>query len=198
MQNDRSYKSDAVTDEELSKLIREGNQLAFSEFFRKYHKQVCLIATKYLKDKALTEDAAQEIFFKVWQNRQTINSDLSIRAYLFTITRNHLLNMLRNDKIVAKRIVEFTRQQAESMEEADEQLRLDETSAELARVLNSLPKKCRIIAKLKIYKGLNNLAIAQKFNLSVCTVKFQYYLALKELKKNSWLNTSILLLFILA
>ena len=51
-----------------------------------------------LKDEADTEDLVQDIFLKIWEERETVRKVHSIRAYLFTMTRNMVYNKLKHDK----------------------------------------------------------------------------------------------------
>jgi RNA polymerase sigma-70 factor (family 1) len=170
-------------EKKLAALIAEGNKEAFEELFNAHYKGLYILATKYLKDESLAQDAIQEVFCKLWTSRASINTELSIRSYLFTIAKNHILNVLRNNSSAAKRIIEYTQVNARHQEDSDDGVALSELSVNVYKIIDSLPKKRRIIAKLKLYKGLDNQKIAAKLHLSVNTVKFHYSLALKQIRK---------------
>lgn len=58
------------------------------------------VAIKYLKDKALAEDAVQQVFLKVLVHlpgQEIIN----FKGWLYILTRNHCLQQLRNKPLVA-------------------------------------------------------------------------------------------------
>lgn len=169
-------------EKKLAALIAEGDKEAFEELFHTHYKGLYILATKYLKDESLAQDAIQEVFCKLWTSRASINTELSIRSYLFTIAKNHILNVLRNNGSAARRIIEYTQVNNSRQENSDDGLALSELSASVYKIIDSLPKKRRIIAKLKLYKGLDNRKIAAKLHLSVNTVKFHYSLALKQIR----------------
>lgn len=171
---------DSENEKELASRIANGERIAFEILFNKYYKSLYVLAMKYLKDPVLSEDAIQEIFLKIWLNRSSINPDASLKGYLHTITKNYILNSLRNNAVVTKRIIEYTRINSNpvnpNIAESDFSIGM------VYKAIESLPKKRRIITKLKLYKGLDNQSIAKKLKLSVNTVKFQYGLALKQIR----------------
>src|SRR5690625_1723064 len=89
---------DGFTDTELGLKIRRGNEEAFRQIYDRYHIQMFYIARKYVKSTELAEDAVQETFIKFWNKRHSLDETQSLSGYLFTILRNHLINMLRDQK----------------------------------------------------------------------------------------------------
>ena len=70
------------------KLIND-DENAFCELYSIYRNRLI-----YSRDFA--EDIFQDTFTIVWQSRKFINLDSSFSAYLYTIMRNRILNMLRD------------------------------------------------------------------------------------------------------
>src|SRR5690625_3460923 len=89
---------DGFTDTELGLKIRRGNEEALRQIYDRYHIQMFYIARKYVKSTELAEDAVQETFIKFWTKRHSLDETRSLSGYLFTILRNHLNNMLRDQK----------------------------------------------------------------------------------------------------
>lgn len=58
-----------MTDNELAREIRDGNQLAFTMTYDKYHKQLYAFAYRYARNGALAEDIVQYTFLKLWETR---------------------------------------------------------------------------------------------------------------------------------
>jgi len=170
--------TDQTNETELARRIVNGDRLAFEQLFNKYYKSLYVLTMKYLKDPVLAEDAIQEIFLKFWTNRSSINPDSSLKGYLHTIAKNYVLSSLRNDSVKIKRIIEYTRMNNDSTDSVEPEMSIGVVYG----AIESLPKKRRIIAKLKLYKGMDNLTVAKKLRLSINTVKFQYSLALKHIR----------------
>lgn len=176
-------KTDTIEyEKKLSARVADGDKEAFEELFRTYYGGLYVLATRYLKDESLAEDALQEIFLKVWINRAALDPGRSVRNYLYTVTKNHILNTLRNNSSASRKIIDYMRSHREGGV-AEEVFTPSELPALIYKAIDSLPKKRRLVTKLKLYKGLDNEKIAQKLNLSINTVKFHYSQALKKIRE---------------
>jgi RNA polymerase sigma-70 factor (ECF subfamily) len=78
----------------LVKLLQEGNQAAFTQLYHQYHKPLYTYARRTLKAGSLAEEAVQDIFLQIWQQRGRLDASQCFRGYLFTIARNYLLKRL--------------------------------------------------------------------------------------------------------
>src|SRR5690554_6075026 len=78
--------------------IKTGNEQSFRLVYEKYHKPLYHFALKYLRSKELAEDAVHDVFIKLWNKRRKLDTSGSLKGFLFTATRNHVLNMLTSDK----------------------------------------------------------------------------------------------------
>ena len=83
-------------DRELFRRIKQGSEEAFREVYAKYHRILYAVALKMLKDRSAAENAVQHVFVKLWIGRQDMTVMLSLRNYLYTMTRNYILNYLRS------------------------------------------------------------------------------------------------------
>jgi RNA polymerase sigma-70 factor (ECF subfamily) len=70
------------------KELKKGDHAAFEKVFERYSKQPYLFSLSYLKSKDAAEDIVQEVFLKIWNNRESIKTDTSFQSYLFTIALN--------------------------------------------------------------------------------------------------------------
>lgn len=85
----------SFTDQELLPLLRDGKDSAFKALYDRYHKSLYGFLYRFLKSPELTEDITQEIFIKLWDDRDKLPQLLSVRSYLFTIGKNHAFNFLK-------------------------------------------------------------------------------------------------------
>ena len=83
-------------DRELFRRIKQGSEEAFRVVYGKYHRILYAVALKMLKDRSAAENAVQHVFVKLWIGRQEMTVMLSLRNYLYTMTRNYILNYLRS------------------------------------------------------------------------------------------------------
>lgn len=171
-----------LNDTELSSKIRSGNKDAFRELYDRYHIQMFYIAKKYVKRPSLSEDAVQDIFIKLWEKRETIDANKSIKGFLFTMLKNHVLNMIRDRK---KEIVSFSEVQEEFLPHqnvTENELIYKEYEEILEQGKRELSDRKREVFELKTVEGKSNSEVADHLGLNVRTVKTHYYLSSKFIK----------------
>ncbi len=180
--------------------IKEGNTGALKKLYDRYHRQLYYVAKRYLKNKEFAEDAVQDVFLKIWDKRQSLDQNLSVEGLLFTMLKNHVLNMIR-DEDRRKRIIEEVKQTAKTKESAqmvEGEVIYSEYENFLNKAISKLSPAKQEVFKLRSIEGLSNEETAEKRNVSKHTVKTQYYLGSKlirnYLKKHAGLFTFILML----
>lgn len=189
---------DLNQDKELFLKLKDGDEQAFKVLFEKYYSSMCLFARQYLKDHELAEESVQDMFVRIWERRQALNIETSVKHYLFRSVRNHCLNQIQHEKIklqYASKVLD-----AASHEIDPEQYYIEvDLLKRIETSINSLPPKRKEIFRLSREQGLKYKEIAEKLNISVKTVEAQMGLALKylrdELKEYS--NHTLTLLLIL-
>ena len=75
--------------------LKKGDENALASLFDLYSSRVYAFCYKRMKSKDLSDDVVIEVFTKLWDRRKTLKLDTSFEAYLFTIARNHLSNLLK-------------------------------------------------------------------------------------------------------
>lgn len=171
-----------INEEAIIRQMKEGNQLAFTLLYKEYSRQVYSLSFKYLYNRELAEDVVQNIFFKIWEKRREIDESRPFNRYLFTILKNDLLNVLRDREKEIFRLSDNLNLLDSLTDESEESI-LDEDQLRLVRkAIEQLSPQKRKIVELKISGKYSNQEIADRLNLSVNTIKFQYSQALKDLR----------------
>lgn len=162
----------------LLNLIREGDRLAFRHLFEIYFTPLCRFMHLYVRETTIVEELALDIFTYVWENRQTLQIQLSLKAYLFQAARNKCLNTLRQKKLTVRledTDLDFAETNVMSLE-------TDELYQLIQEAVMALPDKCKEVFQLSRTENLTNQEIATKLNISVKTVEGQITRALKRIK----------------
>lgn len=161
--------------------IAAGDQLAFERLFREHYRPLCAFARQYLKDPAKAEDLVQDLFFRLWQDRESVKVTTSVKAYLFAAVRNRSLNAVA----AVARMRPLDEEGDDRTEE--ENVSEDERTHRLARVhaaIEALPEERRRIFKLSRHEGLKYQEIADRLGISAKTVENQMGRALKTLRED--------------
>lgn len=170
-------------DEYLFSLLKQGNQDAFTQLYNKYSSMLYGLSYRYLQDRNLAEDVVQQVFSHLWEVHSTCHIKVHLRNYLYTMTKNYLLNMIRDtNDIIAREDMKGTEQNNIIDDGLQEKLEEERKFGYLRWAVKQLPSCKREICLLKIYRGLNNQEIADELNIPINTVKCYYTQSLKLLK----------------
>jgi RNA polymerase sigma-70 factor (ECF subfamily) len=186
------------SDTALARKIKESDSRAFKELFDKYHERLYYLAKSYLKDHDLAEDAVQDVYLKLWDKRRSLDSSSSIEGLLFTMLKNHVLNMIRDENNRKKVIEEVKRmaQNRESRNSTKDEFLYSEYKNLIEEAVVKLSPAKREVFELRSFKGLSNEEVADKKDVSRHTVKTQYYLGSKFIRNYLKKHAGILLLIL--
>lgn len=171
-----------LNESDLIMALHSDSQDAFTHIYNMYVEILYTIAYKYLKDQDMAKDATQQIFLKLWELRHSISIEISIKNYLFTMTRNHILNEIRNNTSAMEKNYQIAQETSEFEEDITSRMEEDEVSKELYSCISSLPEQKRMVCLYKIRDGLSNQEIADKIGITIPTVKSHYTQAIKILR----------------
>src|SRR5690606_29019530 len=91
------------TEKDMLLLLRNGDYAAFTTLYHRYKNQLARNLITILKDDELVEDTLQELFFRLWEKRDTINPEQSISGYLFRVASNlahdHFRKLARDQRL---------------------------------------------------------------------------------------------------
>lgn len=161
--------------------LKLGDNEVYEKLYHRYHKRLYGLAFKYLKSHELAEDAVHDTFIMLWEKRESIHSN--IKGFLFTSVRNHVMNMIRNNKKKVLKHIQIEQERKKSSNKTEDVIIYSEYQQILARGLEELPEGKREIFKLKSVQGLSNQEIAERLDITIHTVKSQYYDASKFIKQ---------------
>ena len=178
----------------LVKALKVGNQLAFSIVYKTYAVQTFSLAFKYLLNKELAEDAVQNLFLKLWLKKEEIDETKPINRYLFTMLKNDLLNTLRDSKKNIYLLEDCLSMVLELEDNSQNENLKQEQMNIIQQALEQLSPQRRKVFEMKVSGKYSNQEIADKLNLSINTIKFQYSQSLKQIRATVG-ELSLLLLY---
>jgi len=159
--------------------IASGDRTAFEALFRLHYRPLCAFAMGYVKDGDKAEDLVQDLFFRLWLDREKVTITTSTKAYLFAAVRNRCLNAVK-----AGARIRVLNEEVDDLTVDDERTE-DEHTERIARVqaaIEALPEERRKVFKLSRYEGLKYHEIAERLGISVKTVENQMGSALKTMR----------------
>lgn len=181
-----------ISDTRLLILVKEGNELAFRQIYNRYWHPLYTYALNILEDKGLTEDTIQEVFIKIWTNRETTQIE-RLKNYLFNAVRNNALLKIRDNKFsdLNEQIVSTL----SLTPEGEQKLNLEDLTFLIEDAASHLPEKRREIFIMSRLQNYSITEIADFFNISHRSVENQLYLASKELRSALRKTLNFLVIF---
>ncbi|WP_159075836.1 RNA polymerase sigma factor [Muricauda brasiliensis] len=164
---------------QLIQEIKSGNKESFKEFFEDFYPILCSFAFKFLKTTDKSEDVAQEALVKYWERRDDFEDIKSVKNFLYVVTRNHCLNLLKQSKR-DKDLDEINMLESNSF--LQETLLDQETFHLVHKVVSELPDRQRVIIELTL-KGIRNPEIALQLQITENTVKTSKRNAFRKLRE---------------
>ncbi|TRZ42243.1 RNA polymerase sigma factor [Robertkochia solimangrovi] len=165
--------------------IREGKQESFKEFFDDFYPVLCSYAKKYVIATDKSEDMAQEALIKYWERRENFNDIREVKNFLYVVTRNQCLTLLKRSK--KDQDLELIKTlESESFLKAN--IIDQETFHLVQKAVSSLPERQKQIILLTL-QGVKNPEIAQNLDITentVKTLKRNAFRKLRELLKDNY------------
>ena len=169
--------------DQLAIRIKRGDQQAFELLFRKYYVRLCAFANKFLNDTEEAHNIVNDVFTKVWEGRDKIDPDNSLKSYLFKVTQNLSLNKLRKKKVESRYTEIYKLVYIENNEfSVLESLLTKELEEKINSSIVKLPTECRKVFELSRFEGLKYIEIANTLHISIKTVEAQVSKALRLIR----------------
>lgn len=145
---------------------------------------MCAYANKFLNNIDEAEEIVQEVFFRLWKNRERLDEKSSVSSYIFTSVKNNCFHLLEKQKVHNRyaELLNYVYRTSSFDVSAHEQLVVQEMESEFQQVLEKLPPECRRIFELSRFEGLRYHEIAEKLNISIKTVETQMSRALFRIR----------------
>ncbi|MCK9340858.1 MAG: RNA polymerase sigma-70 factor [Synergistaceae bacterium] len=171
-----------LSDKQLFKEVSEGDERAFQHLFTRYYPRMISFAGMMVKSPYAAEEIVQEVFIRLWEQREVLAEVKSPENFVFIVIRNHTFNYLRaaaNEQNRREQLWEALQQRA-----ADETITLEMQEADqfFEKILAKLSPQQQKIFRMSREEGFSHQQIADELQLSKDTVKKHIANSLKVFK----------------
>lgn len=181
----------------LSELSR-GNHDAFAAIFRRYYADLVVFCCQFISRSDICHDIVQSIFLKLWEMRDVMSIDSSLKSYLIRSAQNMCLNEIKHHKVKEQYSSDIL---STIPYDIDNRTQDSILYSDLCRLLDDtvgkMPRDERQVWNMSRSLGLKNKEIARVLGVSLRTVE-QRLAKAKDFVRNAirtnW--TTIILLFI--
>ena len=134
-------------------------------------------------DKAAAADILQDVYLKLWQVRESIDPDRSLRALMYLMARNYALNHERQRKRHAAEAIDDDHPSVSFDTVNDDELDAAMLKRHLERWISEMPQRRREAFMLSRFEGLSHEEIASLMDLAPKTVNNHIVLALQHIRR---------------
>ena len=173
--------SNKEIDLSLVKRAKKGDYRAFDLLVLKYQSRVIATAFKFVKERQLAEDIAQEAFIKSYNSIDSFREESSFYTWVYRITvntaKNYLVSSKRRDEVA---ISDLSLDDSFYPEKLDvdspqEILKANELRDLIFETLSSLGEETRTALSLREFDGLSYEQIAEIVQCPVGTVRSRIF-----------------------
>jgi RNA polymerase sigma-70 factor (ECF subfamily) len=177
--------------------LHNNDERAFNKLYSTCFRPIYRRVFSLVKDEAIADELVQDLFLKLWQNREDIDPQQSFEAYLFTIAQHlvydHFRRIAKNKRLVARLLLNATDYYLHS----DILLETKESRELLQKAIDQLsPQRREVFTRCKI-EGKTYEETGLELGISVPTVNSHMTQSMKLVREYLLKNQDIALVFLL-
>ena len=168
--------------------LKKGDEKAYRQLYDLYYDYLCLLAYQYVRDDFMSESFVGDVIVYIWENRETLQINTSLKAYLVKAVKNKCINYLEHirvrEEVEQELALRLQEQQQDYISDYDyplARLIVLELEESLAKAIDALPVECREVFRLSRMEERSYPEIADRLGISVNTVKYHIKNALARL-----------------
>lgn len=168
-------------DKESWHKIRSGDKQAFRLLFDEYYSSLCLYANSVMNDLELSQDLVSDCFVRLWERKETIQIESSLKNYLLLSVRNSIYSYLRSPES-RKADLNSIIERLENTPVEEYNLEKEEVILRVRKLIEELPQQRKKILELAAFQGKSYREIGEILGISVNTVNTQMSRAYRFLR----------------
>lgn len=174
-----------MNENELQVLIgkmKAGDRESFNQIFRRYYPPLVRFCVRFVADADQSAEIVQDLFVKLWSNREKLVFNSSFESYMLRSVRNSAITFINKERAHAETNERIYIDESDT-NDPSETLQSNNLEASYREVLASMPEKRREVFLASRYDGLKYAEIAKKLGLSQKTVEAHMSAAIKQLRE---------------
>jgi RNA polymerase sigma-70 factor (ECF subfamily) len=188
---------DPASDAAIMLRVAAGDESGFSYLVQKYHRSMIHFLYRMVRNDAVAEELAQEVFLRVYRSRQSYRAEAKFTTWLYRIATNLAVNHARDtrhERAAQTLYLDATDEETGSTPDVaddeptvEERLMRDERMAAIRTHVMALPERQRMAVLMHKYQGMDYRQIGEVLRLSESATKsllFRAYQTLRERLKD--------------
>lgn len=155
----------------------------FAETFKEHEQRLHTLVIRLTRSDQYAKDVIQEVFLKLWEQRDNLHTIQNLEAWLYRLTENKVIDFLRKlsaDKRMKEAV--WNNMHMQQVNNVEASVSIKEFHHYIQQAIETLPPQRRLIYFLNREEGLNYQQIADELQISRHTVKNQLSSALQSIR----------------
>ena len=188
---------DPASDAAVMLRVAAGDEASFNYLAQKYHRAMIHFLFRMVRNQAIAEELAQEVFLRVYRARDSYRAEARFTTWLYRIATNLAVNHARDTRHERAAQTVYldapdeetgtTPEVADSEPSVEQRLMRDERMATIRAHVMALPERQRMAVLMHKYQGMDYRQIGEVLKLSESATKsllFRAYQTLRDKLKD--------------
>lgn len=192
----RNSPTDSLNDHALVARLQQGDYTAFDQLYVRYAEEIAWRLKRLVKLDEITEELHQEVFLRLWEQRQKMNHQAPLRPFLLRMAYNVAIDFFRKasrDRSLKEQLILHA---SELYEATPEDFIINNSDSEVKewvrRIIDRLPPQRKQIFIYCKMEGRSYEDAAREFGVSINTIKDHMTRAMRFLKSEALQNSPFL------
>lgn len=171
------------SEKEILDSLQKGERAALKLLYFNYHSALCQAAYNILKDEDDAKDMVQDVFLNLWINKENLNIQISLFAYLKKAVINTSLNFVEKHKKINKIELEKADLSAHGLNDTEQEENLNELNQKISNAIDLMPSRTRAVFSLIRFEEMSYKEVAIQLQISTKAVEKEMMKALRMLRE---------------
>uniref|UniRef100_F4CCY9 RNA polymerase, sigma-24 subunit, ECF subfamily n=1 Tax=Sphingobacterium sp. (strain 21) TaxID=743722 RepID=F4CCY9_SPHS2 len=190
--------STVLAEKKLIDQMKAGDPVAFGKIYDHYSQAIYGKLRKFVKISAVADEMLQDVFLKVWENRHTLDSNYSLKPWLYRVTENEIYKFYRKVALDVKLQTHILQTFDELYTHTEEDYYLKESRKLLQDAMTDMPPRCREVFELCRLQGKSYEEAALQLDISISTVSNHLVRATAIVRKTLFQSTDMAMIVVTA
>lgn len=173
--------------------VAQGDEKAFALLLKTYYNTVAGYILNITASEELVQEIVQDVFMKIWTNRNSLGHIESFQSYLLVVARNHAFNCLKRMARERKKENNWMETARIHSAHSEEETDVIDYGGMIDAAIELLPYQQKRVYTLGYINRMKHKEIAVELNIATETVKKHMLLALRFIKNHLAQLTGILI-----
>ncbi len=157
------------------------NQQAFLNTVMPFKDKVFRLAKRLLVSQDEAEDATQELYLKLWKNKNKLKNYRNIEAFAMTMTKNYCLDRLKSKQASNLSLVHSNFKETNTS--LQEKIEINDSVQRIHKLITNLPKQQRMVIQLRDIEAYEFKEIEEMLQMKPTAIRVALSRARKKIRE---------------